>query len=73
MIKCKIARKKKGRIKVKAYGTTKDLMVETAALINELFQNIHQQNPEEATVYKNHLLGLLLDPNSPVWKEPDHG
>ena len=28
-----------------------------------------KENPEAAKGYKLHLLGLLLDPDSPVWKE----
>lgn len=67
MIKCKIERE--GRVRVKATGTAWDLMVETATLIKEVHRNIRQQNPEAAKGYRRHLLGLLLDPNSIVWKE----
>lgn len=70
MIKCKI--KSNGSIRVKASGTVKDLTVETAALIEDIYQSIHQQNPEAAKGYKNTLIGILLDPNSPVWKENNH-
>ena len=71
MLKCNI--KKGGTIRVKASGTAEDLMVETAAMIQEVHRSIAQQSPEAAKGYKIHLLGLLLDSRSPVWKEPDHG
>ena len=71
MIKCNI--KKGGTIRVKASGTAEDLMVETATMIQEVYSSIAQQSPEAAEGYKLHLLGLLLDPRSPVWKENDHG
>lgn len=71
MLKCKI--KRKGLVFVKASGTAEDLMVETATLIQEVYKNINQQNPEAASGYKLALIGTLLDPESPVWKEGDHG
>ena len=70
MIKCKIARNR--CIKVKTSGKIRDVMVETAFLIQTIYENAHQQNPEVAAFYKDNLLGLLLNPKSPVWKEPDH-
>ena len=67
MLKCNI--KKDGKISVKGSGSAKDLMAETGALIRELYRNIKRQSPEAAAGYKLHLIGLLLDPKSPVWKE----
>lgn len=67
MLKCEI--KKGGTIQVKASGTAEDLMVETCALIKEVYRNINQQNPEAAKGYKNHLIVMLLNADSPVWKE----
>lgn len=67
MLKCKI--KREGYVRVNATGTAEDLMVETGALIQEIHKNIKQQNPEAAAGYKSHLIGLLLAPDSPVWKE----
>ena len=66
MLKCNI--KKGGLVRVKAGGTAQDLMVETGALIRSLYSSINRQNPEAAEGYKSHLIGLLLDPESPVWK-----
>lgn len=70
MLKCNI--KKGGTIRVKASGTAQDLMVETCALIQEIYRNINQANPDAANGYKRHLLGMLLNPDSPVWKGEDH-
>lgn len=71
MIKCNINRKK-NKVWVKSDGTAEEMMSETAALIQLTYQGIREKNPEAANGYKLHLLGLLLDPESPVWKEPDH-
>lgn len=67
MLRCRI--KRKGIVFVKASGTADDLMVETAALVKEVYRNIKEQNPEAASRYKLDLIGTLLDPESPVWKE----
>lgn len=71
MLKCHINRsgKKAGKIWIKATGTAENLMVETAALIKTVYKNINAQNPEAAKGNKDHLIGLLLDPESPIWKE----
>ena len=69
MLKCKI--KKTGRglvIRVNAEGTAKMVMAETAALIATVYQNINKKNPEAAKGFKHALIGVLLDPDSPVWK-----
>ena len=66
MLKCKI--KRGGVIRVKANGTTQDLVAETAAMVTNVYNGIKQMNPAAADKYKCHLIGLLLDPNSPVWK-----
>ena len=67
MLKCNI--KRSGTIRVKASGTPQDLMVETAAVINEVYNGINKTSQVAANEYKLKLIGLLLDPNSPVWKE----
>lgn len=67
MLKCKI--KRSGYLRVRAKGTPHDLMVEAAALIQNIYRNINKQAPDAAQAFKNALLGTLLDPESPVWKE----
>ena len=66
MLKCNI--KRGGNIRVKATGTAQDLMVETAAAIKEVYNGINKTSQEAAKEYKLRLIGLLLDPDSPVWK-----
>lgn len=68
MIKCYLDQKK-DKIQVKSSGTAQEMMVETAVMVQQIYQGIHAQNPEAARGYKNNLLGMLLDPSSPVWKE----
>ena len=66
MLKCNV--KRGNKCQIKASGTAEDLMVETGALIGEIYHGILKKNPEAAKGYKLALIGLLLDPNSPVWK-----
>ena len=66
MLKCNI--KRGGNIRVKASGTPQDLMVETAAAIKEIYDGINKTSQVAANEYKLKLIGLLLDPDSPVWK-----
>ena len=68
MLKCNI---KKGRCKnrIKANGTAEELVAYTLVLIQKIYQSIHEKNPAASEGYKLHLIGTLLDPDSPVWKE----
>ena len=67
MLKCNI--KTSGRVRVKASGTASELVPEVGLVIMEIFRAIHKKNPAAAKEFKNRLIGLLLDPASPVWKE----
>lgn len=67
MLKCNI--KRGGNIRVKASGTAQDLMVETAAAIKEVYSGINQKDQMAAKEFKNRLIVMLLNPDSPVWKE----
>lgn len=44
-------------------------MVEAAAIVRDIYHHINEQAPDAAQVFKNELIGTLLDPRSPVWKE----
>lgn len=68
MIKCHIDKFKK-RVWVKANGTAHTLMVEAIVLIKDIYHHIHEQAPDAAKQFKNELIRMLLDPESPVWKE----
>lgn len=67
MLKCKI--RTSGLVWVKASGTASELVPEIGMVIMEVFRSIHKKNPAAAKEFKNRLIGLLLDPASPVWKE----
>ena len=68
MIKCNIDKKTK-RVRVKANGTAADFTVEIGCLIGDIYRNINNKAPDAAQGFKNALIGMLLDPASPVWKE----
>lgn len=67
MIKCHI--KKGGIVWVKASGTADELGPEVGMVIAEIFRGIRKSSPEAAKLFRNRLIGLLLDPKSPVWEE----
>ena len=43
-------------------------MLETSALIQQVYQSIREQNLEAAKGYRSQLLIMLLKTESPVWK-----
>ena len=66
MIKCHISKKKR-RSWVKTNGTGRDLLNETAMLINSIYLGIRKENPDTAEAYKEMLLYVLQDPRGPVF------
>lgn len=68
MLKCNIDRQKK-IVRIKGNGTPYDLYAEATVLIRDIYHHIHEQSPDQAQAFKNTLIGTLLDPDSPVWKE----
>ena len=66
MIRCHI--KEGGIVFVKAKGFSDKLVPEVGMLILSIYRQIHAKNPEAAKQFRNRLLGLLLDPKSPVWE-----
>ena len=67
MLICYLNNAKK-RAWAKGKGTAHDLTVETASIIKALYRSFHVESPEAAEEYKLTIIGLLLDPDSPVWK-----
>lgn len=65
MIKCNIEKGKK--IKIKAAGPLNEINTDICTLIKMTYSTINQECPEAATEFKNQLIGVLLDPDSPVW------
>ena len=70
MLKCRIGGKKK-LIWIEAKGTGQELVVESAALVGNIYRNIHKENPAAALEFKNTIIGILLDPASPVWQKEE--
>ena len=68
MLKCKIDRAK-GPVRVQAKGDLNTITVEVLALFKEVHKNIAQQNPGAAKEFRNTVIGAMLDPSSPLWKE----
>lgn len=68
MLECKID-KKTGRIRVHTKGDLSTITTEVLALFKEIHRGIEQQNQEAAKEFKHTVIGAMLDPSSPVWKE----
>lgn len=60
MIKCEM-NKAKGKVKIKATGTAKDMAVETMAIIGEVYRGIRKNNETAAETYRLVLINLLLN------------
>lgn len=71
MLKCNINSKGLGLAKVRAKGSADSLVPEAGMVVKMIHNNIHRENPEAAKTFKNRLIGLLLDPKSPVWDVED--
>lgn len=72
MIKCRID-KEKDIVRIKTKGTGETINAELFFLIQQIYRGIRRQNESAAETFRIATIGVLLDPNSPVWKEEDHG
>lgn len=68
MLRCRM-NKKKNRARVKAGGKLSELVTESAAIIRIVYESLAKTNPEAAKEYRRTLMGVLLDPNSPIFKK----
>ena len=68
MIKCKIDREK-NIVRVKCKGPAASMTAEILALIQQVHHGIKVQNEFAAEGFRLDIIGSLLDPKSPVWKE----
>lgn len=68
MLKCNID-KDKGKGYLKSKGDIDNVIVEALTLIKQLYLGIEQESSAAAKHFKNTIIGMLLDPDSPVWKE----
>lgn len=67
MIKCKI--KYGGKVTVSGKGTVREMTAETLLMIQQLYQQIKEANPDAAEQFKRNIIGATLAPDSPVWKD----
>lgn len=72
MIKCRVNKDTKRRSWVKVNGTPNDLVTELCVVVGEIYRAIKRKHPDAAKEFKNNMIGMLLDPRSPVWEEEDH-
>lgn len=68
MLKCRMDQAK-DHVWVKTKGDMNTITVEVLALVHEVYQGIAQKNPEAAKEFRNTVIGAMLDPRSPLWKE----
>lgn len=69
MIKCKFNHGKKAL--VKANGHLDTVTRETMLVIREIYQEAKKENEDAAEEFRNLLFAFLVDPNSPLYKNPD--
>lgn len=69
MIKCKFNRGKKAL--VKADGSLDTVTKEIMLVIREIYRRTQKENEDAAEEFRNLLFAFLVDPNSPLYKNPD--
>lgn len=72
MIKCRLD-KGKDHIWIKTGGTAETLSTETLVLVQQLYRGIKNKNEAAAEGFRLTVIGAMIDPSSPVWREEDHG
>lgn len=69
MIKCNIKIDKK--VRVKAKGTITTVTKEFLLLTMEIYQGLKKNDESGAEEFRKMLFAFLIDPNSPLFKNPD--
>lgn len=70
MINCEIVSSKGP--KMTAVGNTTTLAAETSILIKMIYDSIRMNNPVDAAPYIHGIVGVLTDPNSPMYQEHEN-
>lgn len=65
MIKANVSRK---RVSLEANGTLRDILVDSAQMINAVYTTLRRNNPDAAEVYKSLMQGVVNDPKSHIWQ-----
>ena len=70
MIKCNIKIDKK--VRVNAKGTLTTVTKEFLLLTMEIYQGLKKNNESGAEEFRKTLFAFLIDPNSPLFKNPNN-
>ena len=54
--------------KIEATGTFGDIMAELSFVIHDIHNSMHQHDPAMARVFRQEMIVVLTDPESPIWK-----
>ena len=65
MIKANVSRE---MVSIEANGTLKDILADSARMINAVYMTLLRGNPVGAEVYKLMMQGAVNDPESHIWK-----
>lgn len=60
-----------GNTNLIACGSSADLFADTVILIKRIYEHIKMANEEQAEEYKDGIIHVLLDPDSPFYKKED--
>ena len=55
-------------VSLEAHGTLKDILGDSARIINAVYTTFCRKNPVGAEVYKSMMQGVVNDPKSPIWQ-----
>ena len=69
MLKCYVDSEKE-KILIDADGDMKNIVTDLCFLVNQIYTSLHEQDMEDATLFRIALAAALSDLESPVWN-PD--
>ena len=55
-------------VSLEAHGTLKDILCDSARMINAVYTTLLRTNPDGSKVYKSVMQGAVNDPKSPIWQ-----
>lgn len=64
---------KNGARLIQVDGSTKDVIVESAAIINGIYCSLREHSPQAAAKYRAAMAALIALPDSPLWEPQTDG
>lgn len=55
-------------VKIEATGNMLTLIGELTFVIHDFYNSMYKHDPDMAAVFQSNLVGVLSDPDSPVWQ-----